>query len=132
MTCLGEMQSPLEASVQELCNARLVEEFAHGRKRPSHPPDDFLSRSALERTSADIDPPPDPSRNDPADAPSVAVYYRDEAEVRNGFLTRCAQWGLPRSNNTPSRQRLPPRAQSREDARFSLPTADLHAFVCVR
>ena len=23
------MQSPLEASVQELCNARLVEEFAH-------------------------------------------------------------------------------------------------------
>jgi hypothetical protein len=29
MTCLGEMQSPLEAPVQELCNARLVEEFAH-------------------------------------------------------------------------------------------------------
>src|ERR1700731_2466709 len=30
------MQSPLEASVQELCNARLVEEFAHGPKRPTH------------------------------------------------------------------------------------------------
>ena len=41
------------------------------------PPDDFLSRSALERTSADIDPPPDPCRNDPPDAPSVAVYYRE-------------------------------------------------------
>src|SRR3979490_1645941 len=25
MTCLGEVRSPLEASVQELCNARLVE-----------------------------------------------------------------------------------------------------------
>src|ERR1700682_3104605 len=25
MRCLGEVQSPLEASVQELCNARLVE-----------------------------------------------------------------------------------------------------------
>src|SRR6266851_8172326 len=25
MTCIGELRSPLEASVQELCNARLVE-----------------------------------------------------------------------------------------------------------
>ena len=58
------------------------------------PPDDFLSRSALERTSADIDPPPDPCRNDPADAPSVAVYYRDEAEVRDGFLIALRAMGF--------------------------------------
>ena len=58
------------------------------------PPDDFLSRSAFERTSADIDPPPDPCRNDPADAPSVAVYCRDEAEVRDGFLIALRAMGF--------------------------------------
>jgi len=44
------------------------------------PPDDFLSRSALERTSADIDPPPDPCRNDPADAPSTQQLFVPIAE----------------------------------------------------
>jgi hypothetical protein len=81
------MQSPLEASVQELCNARLVEEFAHmDQNGPPIPPSDFLLWSASGRTSSDIDLPPEPCRNDPPDGPSVAVYYRDEAEVRDGFL----------------------------------------------
>jgi hypothetical protein len=89
------MQSPLEASVQELCNARLVEEFAHmDQKGPPIPPSDFLLRSASGRTSADIDPPPEPSRDDPADGPSVAVYYRDEKEVREGFLIALRAMGL--------------------------------------
>ena len=61
---------------------------------PPIPPNDFLLRSALERTSADFDPPPEPCRTDPADAPSVAVYYRDEAEVREGFLIALRAMGL--------------------------------------
>jgi hypothetical protein len=89
------MQSPLEASVQELCNARLVEEFAHmDQNGPPIPPSDFLVLSASERTSADIDPPPEPGRNDPAEGPSVAAYYRDEAEVRDGFLIALGAMGL--------------------------------------
>jgi len=89
------MQSPLEASVQELCNARLVEEFAHmDQNGPPIPPSDLLLRSASERTSTDIDPPPEPCRNDPADGSSLAVYYRDEAEVRDGFLIALRAMGL--------------------------------------
>jgi hypothetical protein len=61
---------------------------------PPIPPSDFLLRSAFERTSADIDPPPGPCRNDPADALSVAGYYRDEAEVRDGFLIALRAMGL--------------------------------------
>jgi hypothetical protein len=82
---------------------------------PPIPPNDFLLPSASERTSADVDPPPialtksdgssavgwqsrsgqvEPCRNDPADGPSVAVYYRDEAEVRDGFLIALRAMGL--------------------------------------
>jgi hypothetical protein len=95
MTCLGEMQSPLEASVQELCNARLVEEFAHmDQNGPPIPPSDFLLWSASGRTSSDIDPPPEPCRNDPPDGPSVAAYYRNDEEVREGFLIALRAMGL--------------------------------------
>ena len=61
---------------------------------PPIPLSDFLLRSAFERTSADIDPPPEPCRTDPADAPSVAFYYRDEAEVRDGFLIALRAMGV--------------------------------------
>jgi hypothetical protein len=82
---------------------------------PPIPPSDFLLPSASERTSADVDPPPmaltksnessalggknrsgqvEPCRNDPADAASVAVYYRDEAEVRDGFLIALRAMGF--------------------------------------
>jgi len=95
MTCLGEMQSPLEASVQELCNARLVEEFAHmDQNGPPIPPSDFLLRSASERASADIDPPPELCGNNPPERPSVAVYYGNEEEVREGFLIALRAMGL--------------------------------------
>ena len=57
-------------------------------------PRDFLLRSASGRTSADFDPPPEPSRNDPPGGPSVAVYYRDESEVRDGFLIALRAMGL--------------------------------------
>jgi len=61
---------------------------------PSIPPSDFLLWSASERTSSDIDPPPEPCRNDPPDGSSFAVYYRDEAEVRDGFLIALRAMGL--------------------------------------
>jgi hypothetical protein len=48
-------------------------------------PCDFLLRPASGRTSADLDLLPEPCRNDLPDRSSVAVYYRDEAEVRDGF-----------------------------------------------
>jgi hypothetical protein len=61
---------------------------------PPVPPSDFLLRSASGRASADIGPPPEPCRNDPVDGPSVAVDYRDEAEVRDGFLIALRAMGL--------------------------------------
>jgi hypothetical protein len=89
------MQSPLEASVQELCNARLVEEFAHmDQNGPPIPPSDFLLWSASGRTSSDIDPPPEPCRNDPPDGPSVAAHYRNDEEVREGFLIALRAMGV--------------------------------------
>src|SRR3954451_3572069 len=89
------MQSPLEASVQELFNARLVEEFAHmDQNGPPIPPSDVLLRSAFGRTPSDIDTPPVPCRNDPPDGPSVAVYYRNEEEVREGFLIALRAMGI--------------------------------------
>jgi hypothetical protein len=89
------MQSPLEASVQELCNARLVEEFAHmDQNGPPVPPSDFVLRSACLRTAADIDPPPEPRGNERRDGRSVVVYYRDEAEVGDGFLIALRAMGV--------------------------------------
>lgn len=64
------------------------------QNRPPIPPSVFLPRSASERTSADIDPPPESCRNDPADGSSVAVYYRNEDEVREGFLIALRAMGI--------------------------------------
>ena len=61
---------------------------------PPIPRSDFLLQSASERTPADIAPPPEPCRNDPPDGPSVAVYYRNEEEVREGFLIALRAMGL--------------------------------------
>ena len=61
---------------------------------PPIPPSDFLLRSASGPTSADIDPLPEPCGNDARDGPSVAVYYRDEAEVREGFLIALRAMGV--------------------------------------
>jgi hypothetical protein len=60
---------------------------------PPIPPSDLPSRSASGRTSADVDRPPQPGRNDLPDGPAVAVYYRDEAEVRDGFLIALSAMG---------------------------------------
>jgi hypothetical protein len=88
--------------------------------KPSIPPSKF--RSASEWTSADTDPPRaelaksdelaaverqsrsgqiEPCRNDFPDGPSVAVYYRNEEEVSEGFLTALSAMGVARIEPLP-------------------------------
>jgi hypothetical protein len=97
---------------------------------PPTPPSDLLLRSASERTPVDIDPPAvvfaksdrlsaierqgrsgqgEPCRDDSPDGPSVAVYCRNEEEVRDGFLIALRAMGVCRCRtrlraNNPSRQ----------------------------
>jgi hypothetical protein len=82
--------------------------------KPAVPSSEFHSRSASERIAADIDPPPaelansdalvaverqnrsgriEICRSDFSDGPSVAVYYRNDEEVREGFLIALALMG---------------------------------------
>jgi hypothetical protein len=83
--------------------------------KPPIPPSEFHLRSASERTSADIDPPPaelaksdelvaierqsrsgqvESCRDGSSDEPSVAVYYRNEEEVSRGFLIALSAMGV--------------------------------------
>lgn len=58
---------------------------------PPIPPDDFLLQSASERTSADVDAP----RMALTKSAELSVaYYRDEAEIRDGFLVALRAMGL--------------------------------------
>ena len=91
-------------------------------RQPPIPPSEFPLRSASERTSADIDPPRaeftksdelvalerqsrsgpiEPCRNDFSDGPSVAVYYRNEEEVSEGFLIALSAMGIARVEQLP-------------------------------
>ena len=81
--------------------------------KPPTPPSEFRLRSTSERTSAHVDPPraelaksdepvaverqrrseqAGPFRS--ADGPRVAVYYRNEEEVREGFLIALSAMGV--------------------------------------
>jgi hypothetical protein len=92
--------------------------------KPSISPDEFRLRSASEWTSADIDPAPaelakldesvaferqsrsgpdGPCRNDFPDRPSVAVYYRNEEEVSEGFLIALRAMGVAIVEQPPER-----------------------------
>ncbi|MGY4432871.1 hypothetical protein ACVWWO_005348 [Bradyrhizobium sp. F1.13.1] len=85
------------------------------KNRPPITPIDFDMPSASERTSGDFDPVPmapatsdespaarwqphsgqvEPCRADLAGRTSVAVYYRDEPEVRDGFLIALRAMGF--------------------------------------
>jgi hypothetical protein len=98
--------------------------------KPSIPPSKFRLRSASERTSVDIDPPPaelaksdelvalerqsgseqiEPCRNDFSDGPSVAVYYRNEEEVSEGFLIALSAMGVARVEQPPEPAKPPVR-----------------------
>jgi len=84
------------------------------KSKPPIPPNELRLRSASERPSADIDAAPprlansreraavepqsrsgqvQPCRNDPSE-PSVAVYYRNEGEVSEGFFTALRAMGF--------------------------------------
>jgi hypothetical protein len=83
--------------------------------KPSIPSSEVRLRSALEWTSADIDPAPaelaksdelvalqqqsrsgqiEPCRSDFSNGSSVAVYYRNEEEVSEGFLIALSAMGI--------------------------------------
>ncbi len=83
--------------------------------KPPVPPSEFRLPSASEWPPADIDAAPAESakpdrfvaverqsrsgqievcRNDPSVGPSVAVYYRNEEEVRDGFLIALRAMGI--------------------------------------
>ncbi|MCK1339824.1 hypothetical protein IVB38_28445 [Bradyrhizobium sp. 38] len=96
--------------------------------RPPVPPVDVQLPSASERTSGDFDPVPmapakadessaaalqrrseqvEPCRADLADGSSVAIYYRDELEIRDGFLIALRAMGLADAER-PSDPATPP------------------------
>jgi hypothetical protein len=98
--------------------------------KPSIPPSEFRLRSASEWTSADIDPPSaelaksdelvaagrqsrsgqiEPCQNDCSDGPSVAVYYRNEEEVGEGFLIALSAMGVARAEQLPEPAKPPVR-----------------------
>jgi hypothetical protein len=91
-------------------------------RKPSIPPCEPGLQSASGRTSAAVDAPPaalttseeragpegqsrfgqiEPCRTDFSDAPSVAVYYRNEEEVRRGFLIALSVMGLAQVEEPP-------------------------------
>jgi hypothetical protein len=101
--------------------------------KPSIPPSEFRLRSAFERTSAGIHPPPgeleksdelvaverqsrsgqiEPRRNDRSDRPSVAVYCGNEEEVSEGFLIALLAMGVAVVEEPPEPAK-PPVARAR-------------------
>jgi hypothetical protein len=95
--------------------------------KPSITSSELRFQSASERTSADIDPPPaglaksdelvaverqsrsgqiEPCRNDFSDGPSVAIYYRNEEEVSEGFLIALRAMGVAIVEQPPEPSKL--------------------------
>jgi hypothetical protein len=94
-----------------------------GHRKPSIPPCELGLQSASERTSAAVDALPaaltmsgervdpegqsrsgqkiEPCRTDFSDAPSVAVYYRNEEEVSRGFLIALSAMGFAQVEEPP-------------------------------
>jgi hypothetical protein len=77
--------------------------------KPPIPPSDFRLRSASERIPANIDPAPAKSselaaveQQSRSDGPKVAVYYRNEEEVREGFLIALRVMGVADVEQLPS------------------------------
>jgi hypothetical protein len=97
-------------------------------RKPAIPLCELGLQSASEQTSAGVDAPPaalttpeeragpegrsrsgqiEACRTDFSDAPSVAVYYRNEEEVRRGFLIALSAMGLTQAEE-PSEPAKPP------------------------
>jgi hypothetical protein len=99
-------------------------------RKPFISPGEFRLRSGSEGTSAAVDPPPaefaksdefaalerqsrsgeiEPRRNDFSDGPSVAVYYRNQEEVREGFLIALGVMGVAGVEQLPEPAKPPVR-----------------------
>jgi hypothetical protein len=99
-------------------------------RKPSIPPSELGLQSASERTSADIDPPPvELAKSDElgaverqsrsvqagacqsyfSDEPSVAIYYRNEEEVSEGFLIALRAMGVAVVEQVPKPTKPPAR-----------------------
>jgi hypothetical protein len=61
------------------------------QSKPAIPPSEFRLRSAFGRASADIDTAPAALAKS---AESVAVYFQNEDEVREGFLVALRAMGI--------------------------------------
>jgi hypothetical protein len=91
-------------------------------EKPLIPLHDLRTQSASERPSAAVDLPPaalatseepvlavgqspsgqiEPCRPDFSDTPPVAIYYRNEEEVRRGFLIALCAMGLAQVEESP-------------------------------
>jgi hypothetical protein len=96
--------------------------------KPPIIPSESRLRSAFERIPADIDPAPtqlakadefavierqdrsgqiETCRSDPKDGPSAAVYYRNEEEVRDGFLIALRAMGVAVAEQLPEPTKPP-------------------------
>jgi hypothetical protein len=83
------------------------------KSKPPILPNEFRLRSASERTCVDSDAPPrltnsgdravapqsrsgqvEPRASEPPDKPSIAVYYRNEGEVSEGFFMALRAMGV--------------------------------------
>ncbi len=101
--------------------------------KPPIVPNEIRLRSASERTCADIHDAParltnsgevaaepqsrsgqgEPRGNEPSDNPVIAVYYRDEREVSEGFFIALRAMGMAIVEPSPSRPSIPSGAQAR-------------------
>src|SRR5882724_11684882 len=152
MTSLGEVRSPLEAPVQELCNARLVEvmrTWTNGSLQfppansvyglfPSGPRLTLIRRSRSQTNSSPLSGKVVPDKSNlaetisPIDLRSPSTTGTRKKSAKDSSL-HYAQWGSQLSNNCPGRQSLPSGERSREDARFSIHAAVLRGLlVCMR
>ena len=98
------------------------------QSRPPIPTSESRLRSASERIVSDIDPAPaqlarlgelvaveqqnrsaqiEVDRDDSSDGSSVAVYYRDEEEVRDGFLIALRAMGVADIEQNPEPVKSP-------------------------
>jgi hypothetical protein len=115
MTCAGEVRSPLEASVQRLCNTRPVEVMCTWTNTSLQFPHASAIHNLLRtgRRSSSIHPPP-------LQLSSFAATTR-----RSGgdFSLPCKRWELRWLNSPPSRQGLRSREPSHDAARVPTPAA---------
>ena len=98
------------------------------QSRPPPAPAESRLESASERIPADIEPAPatlakaaefvaierqnrsgqiETCRDDPSDGPSVAVYYRNAVEVRDGFLIALRAMGVADIEQNPEPVKSP-------------------------